>query len=355
MPSALIFGGLCMVGRNLVTYLVENNLCHPIRVVDRSVPQTAFLSQRCADALAKTEFLQANLRNPASVAACFEPSPGVSEWDFVFNCSTEERYGQVDQVYLERIMLVGTNCANEAAKRNVKVFLQISTGSVYQEISNPPCGETAPTQTQIARTKYHLETDQKVLETPGLNAIVVRPSLVYGPADLHRATPFLALSSVIRYKGWHLTQPHTTNPRRNSVHVYDVAAGMHHLAKWYTSTNQSGPRVFNISDESDSRQYGVFCDPLVLRMTDLMALREELNEMSIPVWLEMLAKYQIHNTPVSPYLEEEYFSAPPTSVDGQRIVRETGFEYRYPKLVLANLEETVHEYVSQKLWPSAEL
>jgi hypothetical protein len=33
-------------------------------------------------------------------------------------------------------MMAGINCANEAAKRKVKVFVQLSTGCVYQKTDN---------------------------------------------------------------------------------------------------------------------------------------------------------------------------------------------------------------------------
>jgi hypothetical protein len=33
-----------------------------------------------------------------AVARNFEPAEGHNNWDYVFNCSTEDRYGEVDQV-----------------------------------------------------------------------------------------------------------------------------------------------------------------------------------------------------------------------------------------------------------------
>jgi nucleoside-diphosphate-sugar epimerase len=67
MPSAIVVGGLTLVGRNLVTYLTENNICDPIRVIDRSVPAAAFLNQQCRTALEKVEFRQVNLVNEGNV------------------------------------------------------------------------------------------------------------------------------------------------------------------------------------------------------------------------------------------------------------------------------------------------
>jgi nucleoside-diphosphate-sugar epimerase len=62
-PSALILGGVGFIGRNLVTYLVENNLCSEIRVVDKVLPETAYLSKRDKEAFSKVQFIQGNLAN----------------------------------------------------------------------------------------------------------------------------------------------------------------------------------------------------------------------------------------------------------------------------------------------------
>ena len=42
-PAVLILGGLGMVGRNLVAYLVENRLASTIRVADKQIPDLAYL------------------------------------------------------------------------------------------------------------------------------------------------------------------------------------------------------------------------------------------------------------------------------------------------------------------------
>ncbi|RKP25683.1 hypothetical protein SYNPS1DRAFT_22401 [Syncephalis pseudoplumigaleata] len=377
MPSAIVVGGLTLVGRNLVSYLTENNICHPIRVIDRSVPAAAFLNQQCRAAFDKVEFRQVNLVNEEAVARSFEPAEGHDGWDYVFNCSTEDRYGEVDQVYKERVMVAGVNCANEAAKRKVKVFVQLSTGCVYNETDHngPACDETAPVQADIPRTKYHLETDQKIMATPELNAVIVRTALVYGPGDFFRFAPFLALNTVIQYKQWKMECPRTANPRRNSVHVFDVAAAMCHLAKWYCDSHQTGTHVFNVSDQNDTRFSEMFtiyskyqrknngaeeeadaaAEPEVIDSeAELLAVRDELNEMSGPVWLELLEQSGISVTPVSPTLCQEYFTASPASVNGQKIVRETGFAYKYPHVEFSVLEDMVNDLIQEKLWPSVQ-
>jgi len=49
-------------------------------------------------------------------------------WDYVINCACETKSGQTDPVYREGILKLSLNCANEAAKLNVKRFVEVSSG-----------------------------------------------------------------------------------------------------------------------------------------------------------------------------------------------------------------------------------
>lgn len=64
MSSVLVLGGVGFIGRNFVTHLVENNLCDKIRVVDKVLPATAYLTKSQAAAFSKVEYKQCNLINP---------------------------------------------------------------------------------------------------------------------------------------------------------------------------------------------------------------------------------------------------------------------------------------------------
>lgn len=70
------------------------------------------------------------LRTVASIAACFDREDG-REFDYVFNFAAETKYSQVPEIYQERIFNLSVNCAKEAAKRNVKLFIEMSTAEVY--------------------------------------------------------------------------------------------------------------------------------------------------------------------------------------------------------------------------------
>lgn len=69
-PTALVLGGCGFIGRNLVTYLVEQSLCSAVRVVDKVLPATAYLTDRQKKAFESVDFKQGNLVNPGKFAVC---------------------------------------------------------------------------------------------------------------------------------------------------------------------------------------------------------------------------------------------------------------------------------------------
>jgi nucleoside-diphosphate-sugar epimerase len=60
-PTVLVLGGVGFIGRKFVAYLTENDLASEIRVIDKVLPQTAYLNERCRAAFERVEFMQGNL------------------------------------------------------------------------------------------------------------------------------------------------------------------------------------------------------------------------------------------------------------------------------------------------------
>lgn len=65
MPSVLVLGGVGFIGRTFVAHLIDNNLATNVRVVDKVLPATAYLTQHHKNVFAdpRVEFKQANLGN----------------------------------------------------------------------------------------------------------------------------------------------------------------------------------------------------------------------------------------------------------------------------------------------------
>jgi nucleoside-diphosphate-sugar epimerase len=76
-PSVLVLGGVGFIGRNLVAYLVENNLAAEIRVVDKVLIQTAYFNKRFHAAFEKVEYMQGNLSNPGKACSLPDSAPVV--------------------------------------------------------------------------------------------------------------------------------------------------------------------------------------------------------------------------------------------------------------------------------------
>lgn len=72
----------------------------------------------------------------AALSRVFDRADGKA-WDYVFNCGGETRYSQEDEVYKLRSLALSVALGKEAAKRGVKVFVELSTGQVYKPDSAP--------------------------------------------------------------------------------------------------------------------------------------------------------------------------------------------------------------------------
>lgn len=81
-PSVLIIGGLGYIGRFLALYIHKNDLASEVRVVDKVLPQLAWLAPEFDEACAGDKFLQADASRerkspalPLTEQPPFHPSP----------------------------------------------------------------------------------------------------------------------------------------------------------------------------------------------------------------------------------------------------------------------------------------
>lgn len=67
-PTVLILGGCGFIGRNLVSYLVKNDLASHIRVVDKMLPSVAYLGPEHKEVFASSivKFKQGNVQSPGT-------------------------------------------------------------------------------------------------------------------------------------------------------------------------------------------------------------------------------------------------------------------------------------------------
>ncbi|SAL98714.1 hypothetical protein [Absidia glauca] len=363
-PSVLILGGTDLVGRHLVHYLVTQQLASSIRVADKMLPQTAYLSKQHEEAFQKVEFKQANLVNPASIASCFQREDG-SEFDYVFNFAAECKYSQVEEVYHDRILNLSVNCAKEAAKRKVGVYIMLSTAEVYDsdQVASKESSKIKP-WTTIAKYKHQAEEQLKKME--GLNLIIIRPALTYGPGANTGLTPRLIIGRVYQYLNEEMTLLWSKDLKLNTVHVKDVSRACWHLALWYKPSDHKDPPVFNLADKQDTDQETInthlraifniqtgYHGSVVSTFAkmNLNSVVEDINEKHLQPWADILKANNVQNSPLSPYLDPELLYNNAISVNGSAIEDQTGFKYSVPHLTQANLQQIIDEFKEMGLWP----
>ncbi|KAJ3116512.1 hypothetical protein HDU96_009498 [Phlyctochytrium bullatum] len=318
MPSVLVLGGVGFIGRNFVTYLVENNLAEKIRVADKALPATSYLSpvHKVAFEDPRVEFRQANLVNPATVEKIFAKDDG-STFDYVFNCAAETKYGQSEEVYDEKIFNLSVTVAKEAAKRKVKAYVELSTAQVY-ESDKKPSSEESKVKPWTLLAKYKLKAEEEVKKIAGLNLVILRPAIVYGPGDILGITPRLIIGAVYRQLKETMKLLWTKDLKINTVHVTDVVRAMWSVA---ATTEEKGlrkgpvksPEIYNLADKSDSAG--------------------------------------VANTPLTPYLDKELLKDNALSIDGSKIEKDLGFVYSVPQLTEASLREVITRFEETGIWP----
>ncbi|KAI8801898.1 hypothetical protein BJ742DRAFT_835356 [Cladochytrium replicatum] len=371
-PKVLVLGGVGFIGRNFVTYLVENDLASSIRVADKVLPATAYLSERCKKAFEdpRVEFRQANLVNPASCEKVFTREDRTN-FDYVFNLAAETKYSQSEEVYEEKIFQLTLSVAREAQKRNVACFVEASTAQVY-EPDKKPSTETSKVKPWTVMAKHKLRAEEELKKLDGLNYIIVRPATVYGPGDVLGITPRLIIAAVYKNLNEEMKMLWSKDLKLNTVHVVDVCRAIWHLA---ATVQEKGGRtgsvkrgdIFNLCDKGDSDQgsinnhiqtiFGIETGfqgtaiNLYAKM-NLEAVTEDVNDKHLQPWSDLCKSSGVVNTPLTPYLDKELLKENFLSVDGSKIEREFGFSYSIPEPTSQNLKQVVDEYVAIGIWPA---
>ncbi|RUS73109.1 hypothetical protein EGW08_019131, partial [Elysia chlorotica] len=195
----LILGGTGFIGRNLVDYIVRNNLAVKIRVVDKVPPQMAWLNSKHSESFANpiVEFKHSNLIHISSVEKAFCDEDG--QFDFVINFAAETKYGQTEPVYKEGIERLSLNCAEVASRHRLKKFVEISTAQLYAGDKRLASEDShLDPWTNLARHKLEVEKNLASFG-PDLNYVIVRPAIVYGLGDRTGLTPRIIIGSIYRY------------------------------------------------------------------------------------------------------------------------------------------------------------
>ncbi|CCX30165.1 hypothetical protein FPQ18DRAFT_57416 [Pyronema domesticum] len=374
-PSVLIIGGLGFIGRFLAKYLHENKLASEIRIVDKQLPQLAWLAPEFEDACA-AQFVQGDMSRDHTAEKALTRTDG-STFDYVFNCGGDNRFSQDDEIYKQRSLQLSVIAAKEAAKRGVKCWVELSSGAVYKP-KREPRSETDKLDPWVRLAKYKLEAEEELKKIEGLNLVILRLANVYGPYCSKVIGTMLCMARVYQYLDEEMKWLWTKDLRTHTVHVQDVARALWHSADWYAGGKKNWDAdkmgttpIFNIVDSGDTNQGSMqaiiskifniktgFHGTIVSNFAKLnlnSAVDEENDELLQP-WGHLLTEANITRPgPINPYLEQELVRDSDLSLSGSRFIDVTGFKYEIPEVTEEGLREMIKSYESLNWWPPIDL
>ncbi|KAH3909035.1 hypothetical protein HBI56_125830 [Parastagonospora nodorum] len=365
-PSVVIIGGLGYTGRNLTKYLYDNKLASEIRIVDKHLPELAWLAPEFKEACSRERFVQADAAQERSLPRVFDREGG-KQFDYVFNCGGETRFSQEEKVYELRSYGLSMTLGKEAAKRNIKCFVELSTGMVYKS-EKTPSKETDKLKPWSNLAKYKAKAEEDLAKIEGLNLVVMRMAHVYGPYTSKFISTALCMARVYQHKKKEMRWLYKEDLRTNTVHIDDMVRAMWHAAEWHSKQpSPRKPATFNVVDHGATTQghtakiikevFGIetgFHGTLISAFArlNLDHVVDEVNDETLDPWAELQTAAGIsQSTPLSPFMEKELLRDADLSLDGSLLEKETGFTYKHEKLTREGIEEVIESYKRMNWWP----
>lgn len=370
-PSVLIIGGLGYIGRFLALHIHKNNLASDVRIVDKVLPQLAWLPSEFEEACAGAKFVQADASREQSLPRIFDRSDG-KQWDYVFNCGGETRYSQEDEVYKLRSFDLSLNVGREAAKRGVKCFVELSTGMVYKPDSSPS-KEQDKLKPWSKIAVFKLQAEEELAKIQGLNLVIVRLAHVYGPYASQWVATALCMARVYKALESEMKWLWTKDLRQNTVHIDDVTRALWAITGWYAGgkdkwTEKMGKvPTFNVVDKGVTTQgamaeiigevFGIstgFQGQIISTFAklNLDSVVDDVNDELLGPWADLLAEAGITRPgPLTPFMEKELLKDTDLSMDGSRLEEVLGFAHEKPKISKQLVEEVIESYKKMNWWP----
>jgi nucleoside-diphosphate-sugar epimerase len=290
----------------------------------------------------------------------------------VINCAGETRHSQPDDVYEVRSCALTIALGREVARRAIPAFVECSTAHVYKSGSSPR-KESDKLQPWHNLAKWKVKAAEELRSIPGVNSVVLRLPHVYGPYDSGYFAMGICLDRVHVDLDKDLELLYSKDLKINTLHVKDAAAALFRAAEWRASkgptdpNDSSVPAVFNVVDHNDTRQdhvakalsevFGLkvsFIGSLVSQLAKLSLddIVDDMNEVSLQTWAELLAKSNIGRPgPISPFLERDVLKDQDMSIDGSLFESLTGWKPTHERFNAEGIREMVESYKRMGWWP----
>jgi nucleoside-diphosphate-sugar epimerase len=331
-----------------------------IVVADKVLPEVAGLSAE-ESAIFKSDvvkFVQVNLARENTSQKVYDAAGGPV--DFVINLAAATKYSQAPEVYKENVVDTAKTSAAAAIKNKVKRFIHVSTGQVYED-GKEAKEDAKKLKPWTALAEASVQAEAAVAATAGLDHIIVRPAICYGPGDTQGLTPRIICGAVYKKLGEKMEFLWDEKLRINTVHVRDVVKAL-----WFLTSKGASGDVYNLADESDSNQgsisdilgelFGIktgFMGTLKSKLATSIAMKavaETANDKHLQPWSQLCKDHKIVDTPLTPYLDEELLYNTPLYINGKKIVG-LGFKYDFPKVTSQLLTEVIRDFETKNYFP----
>ncbi|KAJ6144188.1 hypothetical protein N7470_008083 [Penicillium chermesinum] len=352
-PTVLIIGGLAypgpfplgFIGRHLALYLHENNLASEVRIVDKVLPQLAWLAPEFEEACSKEKFVQADASREQHIPRIFDRADG-KEFDYVINCGGETRHSQPDDVYEARSFALTMTLAKDLLH---------------------PRKETDKIQPWHNLAKWKIKASDELMKIPNLQYCALRLPHVYGAYNSDYFAMLICVARVNVEMQQDLDLLYNKDVKVNTLHVRDAASALWRAAEWRASVGKlepsnpkipdifkdsSRPIAFNVVDHNDTKQqhlaealtevFGLkvsFVGSLASQLAklNLDEVLDDMNEVNLQEWAELVAKKEIPR--------------PDMSVDGSLFESTTGWKPKYETFNADSVREMVESYKRMNWWP----
>ncbi|KAI9790202.1 MAG: hypothetical protein M1835_001159 [Candelina submexicana] len=370
-PAVLILGGLGYIGRFLALYIHQHQLASEVRLVDKVLPQLAWLAPEFKEACSQDKFMQADASREQTLPRIFDRSSG-KQFDYVFNCGGETRYSQDDEVYRLRSLNLSVAAGKEAAKRDVKAFVEVSTGMVYKPDPSPR-KEMDKTKPWLKMAKWKLTAEEELAKIEGLNLVVLRLAHVYGNYSSKFVATALSLARVYQHLGKEMKWLWDKDLRVNTVHIDDATRAIWRAAEWSDQGrkgwNSTWGKValFNVVDHGNTSQgtmsqiiADIFAIPTGFQGSlisnfarlNLDSVVDDVNDEILGPWADLLAAANITRPgPLSPFMEKELLKDTDLSLDGSRFEEVAVFKYEKERITQDEVQEMIDSYKRMNWWP----
>ncbi|KZV67980.1 NAD-P-binding protein [Peniophora sp. CONT] len=408
-PSVLILGGVSHCSRALASLLCppeeEAKVAH-LRIADKySVhPPTTYIGPEFRQTLESPviEYKQANLTIPTAVSTLYDPPEGAEPYSIVFDLTGDLNYERGEEFHIKNTANVAHICATEAARRNVAAYVRIQPP--YYDCSEKGSHDENddPKPLNAVGTWWH-ESLRIVGDVQGLNLVAVRIGFLYGPYQAQAyMTSVLTVASVYGY----LNKPMKSlwSPGKHpmhTVHVDDIAGALWACAQWMAPLGRekadaaAGVAIpfrndpskvkdvagvpapdkkvvvplFNLVDDNETtlvKAGSTMCElfgtkfdfynfvtsaMFRFRLEDVV---EEINEVHVSAWAEMLMKNDppITSSPVTAYMDVWTLQKHTVAFSNEKLKRIVGYKLKRPQMTQDVLREIVDKWKAEGSWPT---